>query len=45
MSSMLSKTLNEQKQPLDDGGYNVPDGVNPELSKGQMALDEMEAID
>ena len=34
MLSMLSKTLNEQKQPLDNGWYNVPDGTNPELSKG-----------
>ena len=34
MPSKLSTTLNEQKQPLNTGGYNVPDGVHPDFAKG-----------
>ena len=33
MPSKYSSTLNEQKQPLSNDGYNVPDWAHSELSK------------
>ena len=32
MFSKISDTLNQQKQPVNNGGYNDPDGAQSELS-------------